>query len=240
MVPSGLVSAVPLVLDPYGTALDNYRLQTVDTAITIDIARGTDVKDSTGKALATISAVRAGAAPIAPPSSAVVLAYTFGPDGAKFNPAITLTLKYELNNLPQGADEKTLYIALWDTATNKWVELPSTVDTANHTITAKISHFSLYTVIVEGTFTTTTTSPVPTSTPKTTTTITPVPTTTTKPAEPTALPIPTTTPDQTDSSPVPLDDSRSPWGNVIILGVVFIVVVASTVGFVMWRTRSLV
>jgi hypothetical protein len=87
--------------------------------------------------------------PPAPPANANIigLAYNFGPAGATFNPPITLTWTYDPATLPAGVAEQNLVIAYYDAASGKWVELPGTVNTTTHTVTAQVSHFSTYAII---------------------------------------------------------------------------------------------
>jgi hypothetical protein len=93
------------------------------------------------------------ASPGAPPSdvNALGLYYDFGPSGTTFNSPVTITLKYDPATLPAGADQSKLYIAWWDAATGQWISLPSTVDLVNHTVTATVTHFSVYSVMAPST-----------------------------------------------------------------------------------------
>src|SRR4030067_1707888 len=72
--------------------------------------------------------------------------YDIGPSGATFDPPINLTITYDEANLPAGATEENLAIAPWDGS--QWVELDgSQVNAASNTITAPVSHFSIFTVL---------------------------------------------------------------------------------------------
>ena len=88
--------------------------------------------------------------PGAPPDdvNALGLYYDFGPSGTTFSSPVSITLKYDPATLPAGADQSKLYIAWWDAATGQWVSLPCIVDPVNHTVTATVSHFSVYSVMV--------------------------------------------------------------------------------------------
>jgi hypothetical protein len=66
-------------------------------------------------------------------------AYNYTPNGATFSPAVTLSLKYDPGKV---SDASKLVIAYYDSAASKWVMLPSTVDTVNHTVTAQVSNFN--------------------------------------------------------------------------------------------------
>ena len=118
-----------------------------------------------------------------PPANAYVVgcAYDFGPEGATFDPPITITLNYDPGLIPEGVAEEDLVIALYDAATGEWTVLPSIVDTENNTITAQVSGFTMFAVY----------SPAP-----------PAPTPTPTPTPPPATPTPTPTPAEEDGAPV--------------------------------------
>ena len=74
--------------------------------------------------------------------------YKLGPNGATFEPPVNLTFAYDDSNLSDGITAKDLKIAFWDETANQWINLETeNIDTVNHTITAKISHFSTYSVL---------------------------------------------------------------------------------------------
>ncbi len=87
--------------------------------------------------------------PPAPPaaSSVIGLVYDFGPDGATFDPPITLTFTYDPALIPEGVAEENLVIAIWDEEAGEWVNLASTVDPEANTTTARVSHFTAFTVL---------------------------------------------------------------------------------------------
>jgi hypothetical protein len=72
-----------------------------------------------------------------------VCSYSFGPAGATFSPAVTMTLKYG-TPLPSGLTEAGLYIAYWDGST--WNKLDSAVNTAAQEVTASVTHFTIFAV----------------------------------------------------------------------------------------------
>jgi hypothetical protein len=85
--------------------------------------------------------------PTAPAGAYVIgCAYDYQPNGATFNPAATLTLRYDPGLVPAGVDASKLVIAYYDTLTSKWIGAPSVADTVNHAVTAQVSHFSLFAV----------------------------------------------------------------------------------------------
>jgi hypothetical protein len=86
--------------------------------------------------------------PAQPAASNVVgLVYDLGPDGATFDPPITLTFTYDESLIPAGVAEENLVLAFWDASSGAWVNLECTVNPATNTITAKISHFTPFTVL---------------------------------------------------------------------------------------------
>ncbi|GAI53974.1 unnamed protein product, partial [marine sediment metagenome] len=85
-----------------------------------------------------------------------------GPDGATFDPPLTLTFEYEESELPEDANEDDLVIAYWDEGAEEWVELDCTVDPVTNTISAEVSHFTTFAIIARPTLTATVvTSPPP-------------------------------------------------------------------------------
>ncbi|MFZ2035847.1 MAG: hypothetical protein WAU62_02905, partial [Dehalococcoidales bacterium] len=157
----------------------------------------------------------------APPSfqagaGMIDLAYDITPNGVTFNPAVTL--KFTYYNLPAGMDPGSLQIAYYDTTLNAWVVVPSTVDTTTNSISAQISHFTVYAItygvkpVTAAPTTTTTTTAVPTTTiPVFTTTTTPSVTTITST---TSTPVETTLP-ITQSTLTPLASTTTPVVNAV-------------------------
>ncbi|GAI67810.1 unnamed protein product, partial [marine sediment metagenome] len=121
---------------------------TEDGMLTMTIPEGTIALDIEGEPLETLE-VAVDETPPDPPEDAHVigLAYDFGPDGAIFDPAITLTCAYDPDALPDDVAEGDLVLAYYDEATGEWVELDCVVDTVNNTITASVAHFTTFAII---------------------------------------------------------------------------------------------
>lgn len=119
-----------------------------DGKVTISIHRGVTGLTKYGDPLSEIS-IQPVSDPPAPPRHANIigLAYDLEPDGATFDPAVTITFTYDESLVPKEVAENTLVLAIWDETEGEWVELECTVDTVNNTITAKIRHFTTFTVI---------------------------------------------------------------------------------------------
>lgn len=96
-----------------------------------------------------------------PPPGAIRLgcAFDFGPDGATFDPPITITLNYDPASIPEGVAEEDLFIAFYNVPTGQWVTLPSTVDTEDNTVTVEVSGFTMFAIYSPAT------TPTPTPTP---------------------------------------------------------------------------
>jgi len=83
--------------------------------------------------------------PSPPADTEVIAAYKFSPSGTTFNPAITLTVKYDPASLPTGVAESGLFIAYWNGS--KWSAVSSNVDTQAKNLTAQVSHFTVFAVM---------------------------------------------------------------------------------------------
>jgi hypothetical protein len=114
----------------------------------IEIRKGTRVLTADGQPVEMISVVNAG--PTAPPqNSSIIDAFEFEPSGATFSLPLGITLEYDPSLIPAGLDAGDLQLACYDVQNGKWVNCDYVLDTSKHRLTAQISHFSLYAVIVK-------------------------------------------------------------------------------------------
>jgi len=114
----------------------------------IRIKSGTIALRKDGSPIADIEVQPAARYPLPTADKSVIgLAYGLGPNGSTFNPPISLTLKYDPKLCPEGVLAENLSLAFFDTEVMRWVELDSTVDQVNNTVTAEVSHFTLFAVI---------------------------------------------------------------------------------------------
>lgn len=131
-----------------GKILETIEATSEDGMLTIAIPKGTIALDKDGKRLKSLEAAVDESPPDPPKDTNIIgLAYDFDPDGATFDPAITLTWSYDHYILPTGVAEKDLVLAYYDEDAGKWVELECVVDTVNNTITASVNHFTTFAVI---------------------------------------------------------------------------------------------
>jgi len=112
-----------------GKILETIEATSTDVVLTVTIPKGTTAKDENGKRLKSLQTA-VDETPPEPPEDAYIigLAYDFGPDGATFDPPITLTRSYDPDALPEGVDEEDLVLAHYDEEAGEWVELPPVVD----------------------------------------------------------------------------------------------------------------
>ncbi len=80
------------------------------------------------------------------PQNVVGCVYDYKPDGATFNPPIEITISYDPGLIAEDVTEEDLVIAYYDVSKGQWVELPSTVNTVNHTVAAEVSSFTYFVV----------------------------------------------------------------------------------------------
>ena len=86
-------------------------------------------------------------------------AYNFGGNGLTFDQPVKLTFHFDPTLFPQGVQKKDLYIAWWDVNNKQWVALTDcTVDETANTVTAKISHFTIFALIAKPSLPTSTTT----------------------------------------------------------------------------------
>ena len=74
-------------------------------------------------------------------------AYDLEPDGATFDPPITLTWSYQSAYIPEGIEEEDLYVAYYSTDSGEWIGLESDVDPTKDIITALVSHLTTFAVL---------------------------------------------------------------------------------------------
>ena len=127
-----------------GEILEEIVATSEDEYVTITIEAGTIALDIEGEPLETLTAAVEPSPPEPPEGVYLIGAYDFGPDGATFDPPITLTWSYDPETLPEGMD---LVIAYYDEINDEWVWVPCEVDTENNIITASVAHFTTFAII---------------------------------------------------------------------------------------------
>jgi len=173
-IPTPAPTPTPATINISNIVLDNGLLMqpltflTPDGLLALDIDEFSIVLTADANPLQYIGAVACVEPPPAPPAGKYIIGcvYDFLPEGATFSPTATMTLIYDPALVPDGVPEENLAIAYYDREIGQWIEFPSLVDKSAHTVTAQISHLTLFTVF--GT-------PAPALTPTATPTPTPAP-----------------------------------------------------------------
>jgi hypothetical protein len=140
---NNMVTQTNVLLDSKGVSEAAGQISTIDGSVFFGVAAGTQMLDAQGQPLLEVTASIPSSYPPSVPPDVIVLPYDFGPSGATFSPALTMTLKYD--TLPANIIGNTLFIAWWNGS--KWLEIPSTIDPVNKTVTAQVSHFTDYVVM---------------------------------------------------------------------------------------------
>jgi hypothetical protein len=149
--PTPGINNVASVVNSEGVFTANFTAQSEDGKAQLTIKSGVTGKTRDGRTLSQISMLRMSNPPAPPPDTSFIgLVYDIGPDGATFNPPITLTITYDPALIPTGLDQNKLGVAFWDSTTSKWVMLEgATVNTATHTISVPVSHFTPFAIIAQ-------------------------------------------------------------------------------------------
>jgi hypothetical protein len=146
------VSAVGFIdisryLDARGRTTVDITLTSADSLATIFIPRGTNTLDAKGNPLESIEIIVVWLPP--PPAGYKMVgpAYDCLPDGATFEPYITLTFTYNEADIPDRVSEEELVMAYHDGA--KWVFLPATIDTITNAASAYVEHFTPFAILAK-------------------------------------------------------------------------------------------
>jgi hypothetical protein len=208
------------IVSAAGTFNQSATLTSSEGLATVSIPRGT-TGTVNGLSLSTIT-VTPQTAPPSPSANFKLLgaAYDFGPNGATFNPPISLAFGYNPANIPAGIADNSLGIAFYDSAAGQWVALPgSVVNAEGYTITVQVSHFTYFAVVA---VLPASSVPVSTPTPGSAASSTPTPTAAATPSvtsQPTpsslaptltGTPVPSVTTPMASSTPKPVTTTASP------------------------------
>jgi len=142
---------VGVVRDMSITALfapDVIEFTSLDEAVHVIIPHEVTALDGEGNPLTDVEFVAAESVPDPPEDASIIgLPYQLGPDGATFDPPVTMTWSYDPADIPDGVAEEELVIAYYDEGAGEWQELEFEVDPESDTLSAYIDHFSTFAVI---------------------------------------------------------------------------------------------
>ncbi|KAF1078713.1 hypothetical protein MKMG_00368 [Methanogenium sp. MK-MG] len=140
--PDTVLGEASLTTSSTGSLLGSVTVSSVDKKVSLYLPKGTGVYDSVGKPLSTIRIQQAATLP-AVPSGFTFEGYSCEckPEGATFSPAITISFSIPDDEWVEGKDYK---IRCYNAATGLWENLPTTVNAATHTVSARVTHFSCF------------------------------------------------------------------------------------------------
>jgi len=131
-----------------GNLLEPLQVSSADNKVIISLGKDASCLDKEDNRLSTITISNQTDWPPVPEDYDIIgTAYEFQPAGAKFAPALSLTLSYVDNDVPQYLSEEDVYIAYYDTTAENWAPLTSQVDTQNNIVTAPVSHFTTFAIM---------------------------------------------------------------------------------------------
>ncbi len=139
-------------IGPGGILQENVRYRDINIGGKIRVAdlaikSGTRALSINGEPLEAVNVIQS-LSPVAPPSGSVIVnAFEFEPSGATFSIPLDIIIEYDPSQIPDTAREDSLLLAYYDVQEGKWVDCDYILDTVNHRINVKISHFSLYAIL---------------------------------------------------------------------------------------------
>jgi hypothetical protein len=126
-------------------------LQSTDGLATVNIGTGIVANDVGGKPLSsiTIKAIPAENLPGTSPGASFSFAgraYELQPDGATFSPGISISF-----TAPNAQFGQELLVKMYDSATNTWVDVPTSINPQTGLITAQVSHLCCFALFAKST-----------------------------------------------------------------------------------------
>lgn len=143
------IGHAPLATSPTGVVLESVTVRTADETCAVAIREGTTALDRDGNPLGEVTSTKVAPAdvPAAPPGTTVAIALNCGPAGATFNPPAVLTYTLSAEEWAK-IGEGTIPKVMWyNPEAGEWKDIPATVDPATRTVTAEVSHFSIYALV---------------------------------------------------------------------------------------------
>jgi hypothetical protein len=139
-------------MDDTGVFIEDAEALSVDKIVKLLFHKGTRFAIPGGiGSTVIIKAVEKGKEPETSENLQIVgQAYNLEPEGATFYPPIRMTFSYVETSVPQGVQEKDMFIAWWDIASRKWVTLKDCiVDETANTVAGSVEHFTMFAMIVD-------------------------------------------------------------------------------------------
>jgi hypothetical protein len=139
-------------MDDAGVFIEDAEALSIDKIVKLLFHKGTRFAIPGGiGSTVIIKAVEKGKEQEAPKNAQIIgQAYNLEPEGANFSPPIRMIFSYDETSLPQGAQEKDIFIAWWDVSNSKWVPLKDCkVDETANIVTALVEHFTMFATIID-------------------------------------------------------------------------------------------
>jgi hypothetical protein len=157
------VGRAVLPVSATGEISESVTVTTADGVGSVTFGEGTIALDKNGDPLGEVTVGTADPAgtPPAPSGTTIGFALDCGPGGATFDPPATLTYTLSAEEWAKIADLSTLKVMWYNPESGAWQEVAATVDAATRTVTAQVSHFSLYALTWSSTTTAVQTSAAP-------------------------------------------------------------------------------
>ncbi|MFC2024713.1 hypothetical protein ACFLTJ_04000 [Chloroflexota bacterium] len=124
------------------------RFSSDDGIIELFVPDGTVSLDKQGNPITDLELSIDSNPPIILPNGSIIgQAYALEPDGATFDPPISLTWSYQSSYFSEGIDEMDLYVAYYSDDTGEWIALESVVDPLEDIITVSVAHLTTFAVL---------------------------------------------------------------------------------------------
>jgi len=134
--------------DNLGDAMDtDLTLEMTDGSGSLVIPRTAKALNANGHALTVISYDETSVIPEPQDNRIIVRSFTFGPGGANFDKPVTLNLKYDPEDLPQGTTPANFKVALW-TGT-AWQDVAAQVKTDLNQLVYKSNKLGQMAIVAE-------------------------------------------------------------------------------------------
>ncbi len=147
--PPPVTTDVSYLVSAEGVFTGSVTIYSADRRMRLLLDAGTLGLTEGGEPLSETSIILVEAPPPPPEDSYVIgKVYDFRPDGAIFDPPITLTFAYDQSLIPEGVAEENLVIAMCDEEVGQWVKLEvCVINPETNRITGQVSHFSSFTLL---------------------------------------------------------------------------------------------
>ncbi len=126
-----------------------FTIQNGNGELYFSLREGTRMLNREGKPPAMIMIDPVAPSELPPPpsdSSVILMPFSIHPD-LTIDPIMKVTIHYDKWELGDGINEEDLVLAYYDEAREKWVMLPTEVDVEANTVTAWVSHTSIFAIL---------------------------------------------------------------------------------------------